>query len=260
VAEAELATPELNELDLSIKEAMAELPEESDPQTEEITEPEKVEAQAEETPSEDDKELSERAQKRINKVTADKWEFKAKYEALQVKMDAIEAEKSKSSELVEPKIEDFEFDEGKFQSALVDFKVDKRLKANDIKQQEDSEVRASEARTAKFLENAEDLAKEKPDFAEVLRNMPTLQPTVLAAVMEDPKGPDLAYYLATHLDFTDKIISMNPIAAAIEIGKISQRLAEPKTIKPSSAPEPIDPIKAGGVVNTERGPKGAKYE
>jgi len=252
---AEQVKPELTELDQSIKEALEEIPEESAPQTEEISEPKEVEAQADEESEGDDNKPVDNFQKRINKVTADKWEEKRRADALQKKLDDIEANKPKSSEVVEPKIEDFDFDDAKFQSALVDYRVDKRLQANDIKLQEDSEVRASQARTATFLENAEGLAKEKPDFSEVLRNMPTLQPTVLAAVMEDSKGPELAYYLGTHLDITDKIVSMNPIAAAIEIGRISQRLAEPTQIKPSSAPEPIKAVSSGGVVSSDIGDK-----
>lgn len=252
MAEAEQATPELDELDQSISDALAES-EESAPQTDENTEPEEVESQADGESNGDDKKPVDNFQKRINKVTADKWEEKRRADALQKKLDDIEAAKPQSSELVEPTLESFEFDDDKYQSALVDYRVDKRLRANDVKQQEDYEVKASEARTAKFLENAEGLAKEKEDFTEVLRNMPTLQPTVLAAVMEDPKGPELAYYLGKHLDITDKIVSMNPIAAAIEIGRISQRLAEPKQIKPSSAPDPISAVSSGGVVSSNIG-------
>lgn len=244
--EAEQVEP-LNELDQKIKDALKETDGEPAPQLEEVPEVEKPEVTAEE-PTEHI--LSDRAQKRINKVTADKWEATRRAEAAEAKLAEIQQAPTQQP-TEEPKLEDYDFDEAKHTSALIDYKVN--LKAESItKQQQDNQAQQSKTETLrKFTENSTAFAEKNTDFNEVLGKVPVLQPSVLNELMSRDNGPELAYFLGNHLDIADKIVNMNPVAAGIKIGEISQKLAEPKQIKPSSAPDPIEAVSSGGVVETD---------
>lgn len=247
-----------DEVDKAINE---EVNEDSAPQSEDAPAAEKPKEQADE-PTEHI--LSERAQKRINKVTADKWEATRRGDELQAELDKLKASNVPAS-TVEPKLEDFDFDEQKFNNAMIDYKVDQKVnqKAESIqKQQKDNQAEQSKADlTRKFTENSASFAEKNTDFNEILGKVPVLQPSVLNELMDMENGPELAYFLGNHLDIADKIVNMNPVAAGIKIGEIARKLAEPKLVKQSSAPDPIEPLKSGGKAATEeRGPVGATYE
>lgn len=242
------------EVDKAINE---EVNEGSAPQTEDAPAVEKPEEQAEES---DDKILSKRAQKRINKVTADKWEATRRAEVAEAKLAEMQPALPQQP-TVEPRLEDFDFDEAKHTSALIDYKVN--LKAESIsKQQQEHQAQQTQAEaTRKFTENSAAFAEDKADFNEVLGRVPNLQPSVLNELMAMENGPELAYFLGSHLDIADSIVQMNPVAAGIKIGEIARKLAEPKQVKQSSAPAPIEPLKSGGKAATdERGPAGATFE
>jgi len=242
----------MSELDLKIKEAMEETSEESAPQVVESPEVEKPEELADE-PAEHI--LSKRAQKRIDKVTGDKWDAIRRAEKAETKLAEMQQVQAPQTQSKEPQLEDFDYDEQAFNSALIDHKVE--IKAKSIqREQQDEQAQQVQARTATNFKEASvkfSTDNEIKDFNEVLDGIPTLQPTVLQYVMEDPKGPELAYFLGKNQDLSNEIARMNPIAAAVEIGKISSKLSEPKQIKPSSAPEPIEPVTAGGVVESDIG-------
>ena len=239
-------TEVISDLDQSIKDAMMEVEAESAP-----PEPEAV---AVETLENEDQEIElkkgDKFQDRINKVTADKWEEKRRADALQDELNKLRSQPVTKKLEAEPKLEDFDYDDQAYNSALIDYKVELKAQSLAKAQQDEREQALKSETTRKFMENAALIADKKPDFNEVLAKVPTLQPMVLQAVMEDSKGPELAYYLGTHLDIADKITRMNPIAAAIELGRISGRLSEAKPIKTSSAPEPVEPISSGGSIST----------
>ena len=255
MTQAEQVEP-LNELDQKIADALKETSEESAPQVEKVPEVEKPKDPADE-PTE--KILSERAQKRINKVTADKWEATRRAEAAEAKLAGMQSAQA-TKQNVEPKKEDFDYDEEAYTSALIDYKVN--LKAESLsKQQQDIQAEQVKDEAAKkFAENCAAFAENKADFNEVLSRVPTLQPSVLQEVMSMGNGPELAYFLGENQDIGNNIARMNPVAAGIKIGEISRKLSEPKLIKPSDAPDPIEPLKGGGSASKERGPEGATFE
>ncbi len=251
--EAEQVEP-LNELDQKIEDALKETSEESAPPPEEVPEVEKPKETAEET---DGKPLSERANKRIKKVTADKWEATRRAEEAERKLAEMQAKQPASQPKPEPKLEDFDYDESAHQSALIDWKVDQKVdqKADSMqKQQQDLQTEQSKAEaTKKFAGNCAVFAEDKADFNAVLNSVPTLQPSVLDELMAMDNGPELAYFLGNNQEIANNIVRMNPVAAGIKIGEIARKLAEPTQIKPSSAPDPIEPVSSGGVVENDIG-------
>ena len=70
----------------------------------------------------------------------------------------------------------------------------------------------------------------------------------------------MIYHLGENLDLADKVANMSPSNAMMEIGRISVSMNAAKNIKPSTAPDPIEPISSGGSISQDRGPKGATFE
>ena len=245
-----------DDLDLLIEESLKETNEESAPQEVETPEVEKPEAKVEsvEEPKSEGSDKT-RFEKRIDKVTSDKYKERRRADALQVKLDELQSKPITQTQSAEPTLESCDFDEAKFQSQLIDFKVEQKTQSMQQQQQVQRDNQAQAQTVNNFNEASAKFAadNEIENFNDVIGKIPTLQPTVLQAVMEDSKGPELAHYLGTHLDQADSISQMNPIAAAIEIGRISAKLSEPKQIKTSSAPEPIEEIASGGVIENDIG-------
>jgi len=232
----------ISELDQKIKDAIADTEEESAPHLEQAPEAEKLKEPAEE-PEPEPKGTG--FQKRINKVTADKWEATRRAEAAEAKLAEMQ-QASTEKQNAEPTLKDFDYDEQAYNSALIEHKVDLRIKASASTSKEEERKRDNERLLKDFDKKAVKYAELKPDFADVISKVPTLQPAVLQAVMSEQNGPELAYFLGNHLDIADSIANMNPVAAAVEVGKLSMKLAEPIKIKPSSAPEPISGLSTSG--------------
>jgi hypothetical protein len=106
-----------------------------------------------------------------------------------------------------------------------------------------------------------DFVVKNPDFVESVSKMP-LQNTGAATALLDA-GPDVTYHLSKNLDIVDQLNGMSEIEAAVEVGRISERLKVNNKKLKTDAPEPITPIKGGGTMNTslpgEELIRGAKF-
>ena len=227
------------------------------------SETESATAEQVETPAEPDEKLTSRGQERFNKITADKYAEKRRADAFEDELNKLKAQIPQQPVQSEnaPTLEDFDFDDAKFNEALIDFKVNK--KAAQIQQQQEAAQAhvKGEQRAAAFNVKVEEFSKTTPDYQEALANIPPLPPETLEVVMQADNGPQLAYYLGKHLDVADEIASASPMQAAMLLGAISERFKAAKTnVKQSAAPEPIDPISSGGAIpKSERGPVGATF-
>lgn len=95
-----------------------------------------------------------------------------------------------------------------------------------------------------------------PDFADALKNLAPvggLPNDRLQVITELPHAHDVVYELANDLDLADRIFSMPQHKQAIELAKLSTKIASDKATKAqqpaakavSKAPEPIDPVGKG---------------
>jgi len=202
-------------------------------------------------------------QKRINKITADKYEEKRRADALQARLEALEAQQPVVTQqsTAEPTLESCDFDDAKHQSALMDYKLDQRMAQQQAQQSQATEQARVGAINKGFDAQVVKITQTVPDYQEVVANVPTLPNETLETVMQMDNGAQVAYYLGKHLDVADEIATASPMNAAMRLGEIRAQLAngKPKP-KPSAAPDPIAPIASGGKIAGERGPKGAKFE
>ena len=188
-------------------------------------------------------------QKRINKITAEKYAEKRRADELERKLKEREAPQVQTQN-AEPKLEDFDYDDAAYNRAMIQYEVGKvRAELQDGQKQEEQK-RAQQTRENNFNDKVSEFKKTATDYEQVVSNIPELPEQTLNAVMLSEKAPELAYYLGKHLDVADQIATMDPISAAMKLGQISAQLSAPiKTVKPSAAPEPIEPVNSGGVSN-----------
>lgn len=87
-----------------------------------------------------------------------------------------------------------------------------------------------------------------------------IQDEVAGFILKDKAGPLITQFLAANPIVLDEISRMSPMDAAIQINSvIKPKVAElmPRT---TQAPDPVEPLRGGGVPPLERGPPGATFE
>ena len=189
-------------------------------------------------------------QKRINKITADKWAEKRRADALQAQLDNQQQQAQPTNV---PKLEDFDYDDEAYQTALIDYKVN--AATNQMAQNNANAALAQEQADTqrKFDESATVFAQDRPDFSETIAQVPNLHPSTLNAIMHSDNAPALAYHLGKNLDQADALTQMSPDAALMELGRINSVISQPKPVKTTSAPKPIDALSQSGAVESDIG-------
>jgi len=200
---------------------------------------------------------------RISKITAQKYAETQRADAAVKRLKELEEANNSAENQVssgEPKLEDFDFDESKFNEALVNYRVDQRFErqAQDVSRAKDDNVRRDRedgfnVKQAKYI-------TENPDYDNDIKNLPIFQEETLHAIMSMENGPQMAHYLGKHLDVADEIASASPMMAAIKLGQIAGRLtATTKTTEKTNAPAPVETIKPGNAVIDQEA-DGVRYE
>ena len=201
-----------------------------------------------------------RAQERIDELTADKYRLKGQLDALQQQLATKqEPAKPPPPELVaptEPKLDDFE-DMESFMAAqrnwtreTIDYnrKVDARDR--NVEATNNAKAAAEEARRAEagatWQSQVADAKTRHSDFDVVAfdPNLP-VSASMGDAIQAADNGADVLYFLGKNPDRSARIAQMEPYQAAMEIGKISGQVtatkAPPATRKVSQAPKPAQP-------------------
>lgn len=74
------------------------------------------------------------------------------------------------------------------------------------------------------------------------------------AIVESEYKSDILYFLGTHITEAEKIASMNPVKAAMEIQKLAIRFAAKRKSTLTKAPKPITPLGGGKGTATNKDP------
>jgi len=182
-------------------------------------------------------------------------DLKAELRELRSRLEATEKPKEAKPEPkaeAKPKLEEFKsYDD--YQEALTDWKVDQRLKAErengNKRQREEAEARHTAELNA-HVGKSVDKAKDKyDDFEDVLsEHGRTVFPnqTMVRLVSETDDPGEVAYYLANNPAEAKRIAALNPVKAAVELGKVEAKLSAPAPKKVSKAPPPPANVGSGG--------------
>lgn len=135
-----------------------------------------------------------------------------------------------------PSLADFEYDESKYQAALMEFtKAEARREAEAVLKAE-REREAQERAVKTWTEKAAEFAKSKPDYAEKV-NDPTLpiSTPMVKVIQASEIGPEVAYHLAENRELAAEIARLPAEAAAFAIGRLEGRLLAQKEAAKASA-------------------------
>ena len=196
-------------------------------------------------------------QKRINKVTAEKYTAQREAKALQERIAQLEAAVPKAPDAKAPTLEDFDYDDTAYNSALIDHKVKQGVAAESERLQKQGlasqQVQAQQAVAQAFDAKVAECTAKNADYQDKVAQLPQFNADTLSAIMASEQGADLAYALAERLDLADEIANASPMVAAMKLGELSAQLKVTPQIKPSAAPAPIEPVSSGGALSKDVG-------
>jgi len=155
----------------------------------------------------------------------------------------MEGGKKTSAPQEEPKLEDFDYDEGRYTEALIKYQVQKQLEDQKQQNSQESIDAKMQSKVANFAAKEAEFGASNPDYQDVVQKIPQLHPDTLDVIYSMDNGPEMAHYLGKHLDIADEIATAKPVVAAMKLGQIAAKLAATtKTVETTLAPEPVDTL------------------
>jgi hypothetical protein len=216
--------------------------------------PEQQEAKPDTQEEADKHTLPRGVQKRIDRLTRDKYRLQAELEV--VRKQAPQPEPQQKPETGEPKADQFKSYE-EYLDARAEWKAERRVEKRLGELRETAQRQAGQAEQEKLQSQWEKRVSEAlttyDDFEEVALSpeVPISEP-MMAAILRSPKGADVAYHLGKNHDLAAQIAALDPIGAAIRIGELAATLTRPTPKKTTGAPPPINPV--GGRASTSTDP------
>lgn len=221
---------------------------------------------AESSPVEQDQDGPDSVQQRINEISREKNEAKAKAEAARLENQALQGrisalERVKAPEFTDsgaPKLEQFDHDPDLHQAALIEYEATKQAHAVISKQQAESQALVQQAEMDRQMQTHEArraaLRQKIPDLDVVLgqsflNNQTQGGNAAVLAILQTGNSEDIEYHLAKNPELATRINNASPIAAAMEISTISERLV----VKPkdkAALPDPVEAAPTGGGKST----------
>lgn len=205
-------------------------------------------------------------QKRINKAVKAQREAERKAEQLAREIEELKKggdkkpepkkdETPKADAAKEPKkpeAKDFSSYE-EYVEALTDWKVDVRDRERERKEAERKQAEANEAHKKAWAKKVDAAREIHDDYDEVMEEHgdAPISRAMHNAIAESDIGPQLGYYLATHLDEAAEIAKMSPTKAIAAMARIEDKLtaakpAETKDTKPAKKELPKPARNVGG--------------
>ncbi|HKB34887.1 MAG TPA: hypothetical protein VKD72_00440, partial [Gemmataceae bacterium] len=198
-------------------------------------------------------------QRRIDRLTRENAELQKRIQALEQPISSPRPAEAAPAPAGRPELKDFQTLEA-YTEALTEWK----LGQHDAQRKADDEKRAAEsaARTLQESWSAREAAAAKahPDYRELMDSTEIpVGPGVLAArqaLLEDEHGAEVLYWLARTPGALEKVASLSPARAILEIGRLSASVADsqsPENPKPkvTSAPRPPAPLTHGTAKTSE---------
>lgn len=193
-------------------------------------------------------------QKRINEITAEKYKERQEKEALARRLEEMQSAVPQPEAPQMPTLADCDYDEAVYTAKIAQYQQDV---ARQTVQSEYARIQQEQARQAEvesfnnvaigFQQKGEALKQSNPDYDVTINAIPELPMDTRLALMQSDKGAEIAYYLGKHLDQADRIASLPPIQAAMEIARLESKFSvTPKTV--TSAPAPVSSVGGGGSV------------
>ena len=187
-------------------------------------------------------------QKRIDRLTREKYRLQAENEVLRGQRQPTAPAPVEQPAPKAPKMEDYATVEA-YIEAVTDFKASALINQKEAERSQVSQQREAQNHQAKLAEGyskqADEARRVYDDFDDITDNPDIIISDSMAqAILRSNNGADIAYYLGKNPAEADRLLNLDPYSVAIEIGKISAKIVRPSPKTTSSAPAPIEPVGA----------------
>lgn len=143
-----------------------------------------------------------------------------------------------------PTLEQFGYDEAKYQQAVIKFAESAAERAATRKMTEWEQKQQSTTKAQSFKQREAEFKATVEDYEELVYDQSLSITTPMAEVIaESDIGPQVAYYLAKNPDEASRIAALSPIQTARELGKIEARLTTAKAAPKATTKAPPPPPK-----------------
>jgi hypothetical protein len=205
-----------------------------------------------------DDQLSESVKQRVGKLTWQKHDLSRKNKAYEQQIAELQAQVNDLQTKVvrEPRLEDFDYDQEKYNEAVIDHKVNQKLKASGYQQPAQAQPlqpQYSEAQQL-FLAETEKYAKQDPSFNE---RMSMVSGYKFSEGMENflvgqgADGVRLYDELLKNPDELIRIEALDDISKGAALSGLMTKIKKPRTKLKSNASKPANPISRQTVGRTK---------
>lgn len=223
----------------------------AEPQPEESTPP--AEAAPEETPKQ------QKMERRFSELTQRMSNAERMAEAERLEKERLQEELAqyKQSPPNKPQYENFS-DPYSYAEALAQWEAAKASKDTENKIRQEYREKEERARQATWQQRINEAKKDYDDYEDVVLSATAIiSDEIKAAILDSELGPHLLYKLADDDALVSKLARLPTASALRELGKIEasielSRQSKPqKSVKGSSAPEPISPLRSTNKLSAE---------
>jgi hypothetical protein len=220
-------------------ETGVEADEEAEAATAEVTEPEVQEEETKEPKG---------VQKRLNELTRLRYEAEEREREARQRLEKLEAQLQKPQQSDDrPKEDDFDSYED-YIAELGRWSAREEFKELKTKDQQEQEAKSQAEQEREFVKRAAEAREKYTDF-DIASRQAVLSDAMQNVIIASEKGPDLLYYLGSHVDESYRIAQLDPYRAAAELGKLEVTLtSQPRS---TNAPKPIPKVGSKEDVPTE---------
>lgn len=188
-----------------------------------------------------------RAEERIHALTKEKYDAQRQAEALQRQVAEMQryVQQQQQPTVVDdiPKLQDYEYDEGRYQQALTQWSQTQRTRWEQEQQEREQQAvmqQRAMQRQATLNQTVAKGVEKYPDFALKVfdRNLPSLadvNPVAFEAMMDSDAGADIAYHLASN---PEEVYAFDGISPTQAIRKMVQLEARFQKKQPANVPPP----------------------
>lgn len=170
----------------------------------------------------------------------------AERELEQIRTQQAQQEQQPQAPENKPKLEDFDYDEGRFTEALVDWSMSQR--------DQQAQVQAQQAEVQKkvegFRQKQTDYQLNNADYQQLCdiadRTGVQFQPHVAEMIFSSDKGLELHHHLLANPEILERVNSVDQVSALRELVNLEGKFKAPAK-KQTQAPPPIQPVQGGGV-------------
>lgn len=204
-------------------------------------------------------------QRRIEKLTREKYDTANELEQMRQQFNAMQQQQVQQqvqqSGDAFPKLEDYGYDEGQYQQAVSSWsQQQEQAKANAYRQQQQQQahVAQQQQQAMAMREKVASAVEKHPDFLLKVQNpeLPSLgdvNQVAYEAVVGSDKFSDIAYYLASNPTEIYRLGNLDPMSTLREVFKLEQKFEQTKP-QPSIVPPPPPPTRISGTSEQAKDP------